>query len=433
MKQYLISLGIALCILTACAGNKNETKTDPRPVPVDPELPQMPPKPIRMWVDAHANMTRFADKAAITTYVEKIKETGFTGVYVDVKPGIGYALYDSDILPQLTKWGPETIERNFDYLGYWIEEADRVGLDVIASISTLGYGATRDREGLIYDSDKWNGKSQVEMPDPKTGKLIDMRDQYEVDAVMLNPTLPEVQEFVTSIVEEIVRKYPKLKGVCLDYCRWYGSNYGFGDVTLQAFENYYGKKGIKRDEILTDTGGIGPLYKHWIEFRTSTITNLVTHISTRVKALNPQLEFHFWASAHWTSRYTVGQNWASKNYKPTPGDIYTENYNKTGFADQLDVFSLGAYADAVWNTDDPTTNWTVENFVNDYPEYIMDDCSVHGSFTTYGYVQKPSLLSDAMYLSLHKTDGVMVFELSHVIRNNQWDILKEGINRVYKK
>lgn len=56
-------------------------------------------------------------------------------------------------------------------------------------------------------------KTQVMLPennDPT--QLVDIRDQEDVDAAMLNPCLPEVQEFVISIVEEIVTKYPKLKG-----------------------------------------------------------------------------------------------------------------------------------------------------------------------------------------------------------------------------
>ena len=38
-------------------------------------------------------------------------------------------------------------------------------------------------------------------------------------------------------------------------------------------------------------------------------------------------------------------------------------------------------------------------------------------------------ISDAVYLCLKNTDGVMVFELSHVINFNTWDGIKEGIER----
>src|SRR5699024_8418589 len=123
---------------------------------------------------------------------------------------IGYALYDSDILPKLTKWGDETVNRDWDYLSYWIEESERLDMKVIASLSVMGYGYTKDRTGLVFDSDQWDGKTQMVMKDAATPTVLtDIRDEVDVDAAMLNPSLPEVQVFVQSIINEIVTKYPK--------------------------------------------------------------------------------------------------------------------------------------------------------------------------------------------------------------------------------
>jgi hypothetical protein len=158
------------------------------------------------------------------------------------------------------------------------------------------------------------------------------------------------------------------------------------------------------------------------------ITNLIKDIRDKVKEVNPDLEFHLWASAHWASRYGVAQNWASKNYKPS-GEQYTSTYNETGFADLLDVFSLGAYAEAVWRSEAPGSDWSVENFVTTYDNYIKGDCKVIGCIGSYSYRGDRRACSDAVYLCLLYTDGVAVFELSHVINNNQWAALKEGIER----
>jgi uncharacterized lipoprotein YddW (UPF0748 family) len=436
MGKYILSLILFFIVLftgLACSDNNGKTEDEEKPeIPIDVEKPGDEDKSIQMWIDAHANFSRFATKSNITSYLEKIKETGFNEIYVDVKPGIGYALYNSSILPKLTKWDDETVERDWDYLGYWLEEAERLNIGVIASISTLGYGYTRAQKGLIYDNDNWNGKTQMEMVDNNPGNIVDMRTQTGVDAAMLNPCLPEVQAFVISIVEEIVTKYPKLKGICLDYCRWYGGNYGFGDATIAAFEAYSGLKVTNKNDIVTSTGGIGPQYKEWIEFRSMTITNLVTNIRSKVKSINPKMEFHLWASADWSSRYSVGQNWASKKYVPS-GGVYTSTYSKTGFADQLDVFSLGAYADAVWKSENPGSVWSVENFVTTYSNFTMGECKVNGSINTPAYGNRAPVLSDAVYLCLKNTDGLMVFEISHVINFNQWAAIKDGIERVYKK
>lgn len=436
MKYIRYSSLCLLFVLLQSFGCKDKEPDPPfieHDIPLDIDRGNVERKPIQMWIDAHANFSRFADKANITTYMERMKEVGFNEVYVDVKPGIGYALYDSDILPSLTKWGNEVVNRDWDYLGFWLEEAERLDMKVIASLSVMGYGYTGTKEGLIYDSDQWDGKTQVEMTDPSNPtELTDMRDQTGVDAVMLNPSIPEVQSFVISIIEEIAVKYPELKGICLDYCRWYGGNYGFGEQTMSAFKEYSGKEPLSNNDIITSTGGIGPMYKDWIEFRTQTVTNLITNINQKLESINPDLELHLWASADWASRYTVGQNWASKDYKPTASSVYTETYNKTGFADQIDVFSLGAYTDAVWKSENPNSVWSVENFVTTYDTFTMGDCEVYGSFATYAYQTNQEQVSDAMYLSLKNTAGVMAFEISHVINFNQWDALKEGIERVYK-
>ena len=435
MIKYLTCIFIVISSFVACSSS-NPDNGDEIEIPLGPNNPgDNKDKPIQMWIDAHANFTRLSTKQDITMYLEKMKETGFNEVYVDVKPGIGYALYDSDILPKLTKWGNETVTRDWDYLQFWIDEAERFDIKVIASISAMGFGSTRTKEGLVYDDNRWNGKTQVAMVNNNPNNLEDIRDRSDVDAAMLNPCLPEVQAFVVSIAEEIVTKYPKLKGFCLDYCRWYnndnGKYYGFGDATIAAFETYTGTKITSRNDIITASGGQGTRFSQWTEFRSMMVTNIITAVRSKIKSVNPKIEFHLWASAHWDSRYGVGQNWASKKYIPSGGQ-YTSTYSKTGFADQLDVFSLGAYAGTVWMSeakDAVEQVWNVENFVTTYSKYTLGDCKVYGSIPVYSY-GSASRCSDAVYLCLKHTDGLMVFELSHVINGNHWDAIKTGIDRV---
>jgi len=432
MKKYLFLLIILSGIFWTCSSGEGNIIDDNRPdIPTNVEdtTKDDSNKSIQLWIDANANFTRFATQSNIKLYLEKINTAGFNEIYLDVKPGIGYALYDSDILPKMTKLRGETIERDWDYLGYWIEEAEKYGISVIASISTMGYGDIASKEGLIYDSNTWDNKTQMEMVDSNPDNIVDMKNQTGVDAAMLNPCHPEVQSFVISIIEEIVTKYPKLKGICLDYCRWYGANYGFGDATIAAFEAYSGEKLSNKNDIITATGGIGSRYKEWIEFRSMTVTNLITNIRSKIESIDADMELHLWASADWNSRFSVGQNWASKNYVPS-GIRYSNNYSKTGFADQLDVFSLGAYAEYVWTSENPGSVWSVQNFVSTYSDYTMGDCKVCGSIASYAYGNNESKISDAIYLCLKNTDGVMVFDISHVINFNQWNTIEKAIKRV---
>jgi hypothetical protein len=438
-KNLSLILSIALIALfTACSGGEND---DPNGG-TNPDIPTDPggsggtiSKPVQLWIDAHANFSRLSSKANVTTYLEQMKATGFTEIYLDVKPGIGHALYDSDILPKLTKWGSEpAVNRDWDYLGFFIEEAERFGISIIASISTLGYGVPSLQEGPVYESNRWNGKTQMKMTYNNPNSIVDIRTETAANTALLDPSLTEVQTFVISIVEEIATKYPKLKGICLDYCRWYDGIYGFGDASMTAFTAYINQSVVpNRNEIITSTGSAGPLYAKWVEFRSMAVTNLITNIRSAVKAIRPNMEIHLWAEAHWGSRYEVGQNWASKRYHPS-GYRYTDTYNQTGFADQLDVFSLGAYRELVWKAESINggETETVEDCVTSYSQYTMGDCKVNGSFFSYQYNTNRTAISDAVYLCLKHTDGVMVFDLSHVVNNNQWGAIKEGIVRALR-
>jgi hypothetical protein len=115
--------------------------------------------------------------------------------------------------------------------------------------------------------------------------------------------------------------------------------------------------------------------------------------------------------------------------------MYTSTYSKTGFADQLDVFVLGAYTEYVWKSEYPNSVWTVENFVTTYNNFVKSDCPVYGSITTYAY-KTDAALSDAIYLCLKNTDGIMIFELSHMagdsFLSNYWTSVKTAFARATK-
>lgn len=436
MRNYLLLL--LLWLFACCSSENGMAKDNNLPeIPTDTDEPAVKSsKPKGIWVDAEANMSRLNTKEGIDYYAKKIKETGFTEVYVDVKPSIGYAMYNSNILPRLTKWGDNTMSIDWDYLAYWIEVGKRDGLDIVPTISTLSFGDTRHKQGLVYDDKSWNDKMQMRMKNNDGSlSLLDIRNDNDNQAhcALLNPVIPEVQSLVLKIVGEIATNYPDIKGICLDYCRWLDANYGMSDATINSLNADAGLHIDNRNDIITASGAPRRYYNQWIAFRSKVISNLVTNIRNRLKSIDASKKLYLWSSADWKTRYTVGQNWASSRYVPS-GFPYASDYNKTGFADKLDVFLLGAYADAVWKKDALNSHWSVENFVTTYNEFIKGDCKVYGSIGTYenNYVTNPQLVSDGVYLCLKNTDGLMVFDLVHVINNNQWEEIKDGINRAEK-
>ena len=441
LKKYLFAFAaVAAVAFTACS---DDDKTDPFALAPEPPCPNITPepptiKPKAMWIDCHANFQLLSTKKNIDAELQKIHDHGFNLIYLDVKPSNGYALYKSDILPYCNTFMNLTVTRDYDdFLGYFLTKCEELDIDVVASLTATGVGAhsiingVEYKQGLCYDNwAKWGKMLQVRSDlSTAADDVVNIADDATQTVVMFDPMYQEAQDWLIEVISELVTKYstyPKFKGISLDYLRYCnndGGYYGMSDDNMRQYAEYWGESVPKREEIVTATGGVGPKYAKWLEMRSMTVKKLLERIRNTAKAIDPDCEIHLWASADWGTRYTIGQNWASTKYKPS-GFQYTDTYNETGFAELLDVFVLGAYAEKVWL--DPTTRWTVENFVNSYNDYLMNACTCYGSIAAYAH--DTEAVADATYLCLKRTDGFMAFELSHVNNGSLWLGIEKGMH-----
>ena len=409
-----------------------------------PEIPDRPggdsievkdSKPKAMWIAAYdTNYKNLRNDAAVKTYLQKCKSIGINLIYMDAVVSSGYALAN---IPSLKK----SNDVDWDFFESVVTNCDSMGLDLIANITPLCAGNTKKRIGVVYDDSKWDGKTQCKktMLEGSNYVIVDSRDDSTADAAMLDPSVPEVREYAAKICRELAVAYKDhkcFKGISLDYVRYSnadgaGAWFGYGPVETN-FEKETGKVLDSANDFISATGGYGKYYSEWIYFRTNSVTKTIRQIKEQVKSAVPECELHLWASAQWTSRYSVGQNWASNKFIPSPSANYIEGYENTGFAEDLDVFILGAYASDIYITDNPSSDWTVENFVKSYTKYIPkgNPCKVYGSLGVYSYNDantKFKKTRDATYLCLMNTDGYMAFEIGHVTNIGLWDAIEEGI------
>ena len=354
-------------------------------------------KPKMLWFDAEANFKRFASQDSIRYYLDRTVECGFNHIVVDVRPISGTVLYESDMLEPLTVVGPDTVRRDWDYLQCFLDEA-------------------RKRELKVTEGRK------------------DIKDDPTKVAAFLNPVLPENQEYVLRFAHELLTKY-KFDGYALDYCRFPDAESDFSPASREAFETYLGH-GIDRfpEDIFTyDANGArvaGPYYKQWWEFRSGVIRDFIARIRATVDELQPGVKLEYWAASWLHAIYTQGQNWASPRsrfHEAYLDDWATPTYNRTGFADLLDVFITGTYLEKVWGMDDPES---IEYGLARSLKDVDGDCAVYGSLYAQNHVDQ---FEDAVYLCLSRTDGVMVFDIIQVIENDLWDDIKRGIDRAEKE
>ncbi len=228
-------------------------------------------------------------------------------------------------------------------------------------------------------------------------------DEY---AIFLNPALSSVKKVVLEYVSEIVSNYD-FDAFTLDYCRYCNASYDFSDSTRVAFEKFIDKKveQFPEDIFTFDNEGNrvpGKYYKQWWEFRSTTITNLITDIRKTIKSHKSDMKLNYWAASWIHSIYQNGQNWGSKkHYDPSQmfPEWALETYKNTGFADQLDVFMLGSYLYDVYGLDN---NESIEYAIDRAYKLIGDDCLIYG--TVYGENNIKNM-EDAVYVCLTQSAG----------------------------
>lgn len=384
-------------------------------------------KPKYLWVAIDANFERLSTKDSITFYLDKMKETGFNGVVVDVKGVEGSVLYKSDFIPKLTQVKGFSCDRDWDYLGYFIEQAKKRGMSVCVSATIFPIGSPYHGVGTVYNDESLKKLTCLEYTPDGMKKIED--DPSQVGAFM-NPILPESREYALKMLKEIFTRY-KFDAFCLDYCRFAGPMCDFSPATREAFENYIGTKLEKFPEDVysysADGSRIpGKYYKEWWTFRSLTVRNFISEVRDLRDQVAPDVKLHYWAASWLHAIYVNGQNWASPEadfYKEYENDWATPDYGKTGFADLLDVFITGTYLEHIWGADDPES---IEYGINRTIRDVKGACTVHGSLYAKNTVDE---FDDAVYLSLSRTEGLMVFDMIQVVQNNLWDKIKAGIDR----
>jgi len=411
-------LAFICCLFTlSCCNNDNVKSKDDSLIITPTE------KPKYLWFDAEANFERFSSKDSIRYYLDKTKDTGFNRIVVDVRPIYGDVLYaKTTIMTQLTTVNGYTRNIDWDYLGFFIEEAHKRDLKVTVSTTIFPAGRPDTKEGVVYRDQQWATKTVLE----NTSKgMIDIKDDRSKVAAFLNPALPEVQEYALKFIREIVTNYD-IDGYALDYCRYSGIEADFSQPTIDQFEKYIGEKIVNfPDDIFHWEGTTrrdGKLAKKWFEFRAKVIHDFVKKAKEEIKAIKPKVELEYWAASWYGALYAQGQNWASKKYDPSGeySEWATPEYKNTGFAEHLDAFENGAYLERVFGKSDPES---IEFSLEKGKRLLKGDCKMYGSISAYNWKD----IGEATTLCLEASDGLVVFDIVHIIQFNTWNQFKKAI------
>ena len=393
-----------------------------------------------MWFDAEANYRRFNNLDSIEYYVKKVADLGFTHAVVDVRPITGEVLYNSALAPKV-----KDVTNDFDYLARFIEVGHKHGLKVLASMNVFCAGHNYHDSGLIYSGHpEWASV----VYDPQRG-LIPITEQKHKYGGMVNPINAEYQAYIIEVMKELAKNYPHLDGLMLDRVRYDGIEADFSQLSRTEFEKFIGKKvkNFPTDILSWKKGGKrpvpvhGPLFKQWTEWRTKNITEFMARARKEVKAVRENIIFGTYTGAWYPSYYEVGVNFASKDYDPAADfDWATPAYKNYGYAELIDLYATGNYytditlkdykGSEIWNETDSQaqsgTWYCVEGSCRHLRKILGKNPFVGGILVDQFY-DHPEKLSLTIAENLKDSDGLMVFDIVHIITKNLWREVEAGM------
>ena len=401
-----------------------------------------------MWVDLSANWERFNSLDSVKFYCEKIARAGMTSIVLDVKGTGSDVPYDSKFTPELKEWkGIKAPE--YEYIPEFSKAARENGLKIYCSINTFAEGHGVFKQGLIY-----NGHPEWQAVNYVPGEGLKKQTEIKGKTVLFtNPALPEVREHVCSIISELVSNFD-IDGIILDRGRYDNIQSDFSDFSREQFEKYIGKKVEKFPEDIyewvknPESGNYeikrGGLFKQWIEWRASVIYTFFEEARSAVKNANPDALFGAYTGAWYPSYYEVGVNWASKDYDPSKDfDWATEKYHEYGYAELLDLYTNGNYYPLVTLKEFRKSNGTYKNETDSgissgehlcvegaclYSRHLLGpDNPFLGGMYVEDYRNNPDQFKKAVRMNLDKSDGLMVFDLVHIVNFGWWDELASAI------
>lgn len=228
-------------------------------------------------INASSSMQRvIQQQAAMRDKLDKLKSLGINTVFFQVKPD-GTALWQSNILPwSETLTGTIGQYPGYDPLQFMLDEAHKRGMKVHAWFNPYRVSPN------IKPSTVTALNNTLSMTPPSVYVLHRDWIRTAGDRFVLDPGIPEVRDWITSIVAEVVSRYP-VDGVQFD-------DYFYTETPASALN----------DNATYRQYGQGFASK--ADWRRHNTQQLISQVSHTIKQLNPNVEFGVSPAGVWRNR-----------------------------------------------------------------------------------------------------------------------------------
>lgn len=172
--------------------------------------------------------------------LDEFKEAGVNLVFLETFYH-GMATYKMELVEYHNKLFDFEYGEYNDYLSAFVSEADKRGINVFAWVQDF-YIGFRDYIRLVVEHPDWLLINQ-------SGSIRHMTEGHGFGGyIFLDPANPEVREYLLTLYDDILTKFPKIKGLNLDYIRYPISIYEEGTdtgYTKTCMKEFAKKQGIR--------------------------------------------------------------------------------------------------------------------------------------------------------------------------------------------
>ena len=258
--------------------------------------------------------------------------------------------------------------------------------------------------------------------------------------LMTSPTNPSVRRRLFDLVEEVTTNYD-IDGVIFDdRLRYSGLNGDFSPLAQTMFQQHIGKRIQWPDDVFKFNysfstqlnRGIkpGPYYDDWMSWRAGVLRKFVVECRTRIRQIKPKMQLGVYAGSWYGDYQQYGNNWASPALDAGFWFL-TPEYQKTGFAPDLDFLITGCYYPTATSYDALVegrgVGFTIESAGTLSYRAAHDQTFVYAGLSLMDFKDNPVGLGNALQAAVASSNGVMVFDLSHDVEP-MWSVFEKAFS-----
>jgi uncharacterized lipoprotein YddW (UPF0748 family) len=286
----------ALCLFSNCKTPKNTPYTEGSPKGGNSKIPISPPVPVRgVWLTSVVS-DAFASKENLQNAVKKCSDNGINTIFVVVW-NRGRTLYPSKTLKDLIGIDSDEKLKERDILKETIDAAKPLGIRVFAWFEfgfSCDYSDKNEYDGKTQGKEILQKKPQWAAMD-RDGKIV-KKNGFR----WLNGFDPEVQNFMLSMLKEVVRDYPDLAGIQGDdRLPALPSEAGYDPKTISMFSNENDGKMPPND----------PKETVWLDWKAGKMNDFMKRIHDELKAIKPTTVISMSPSIYNWSKIEYLQDW----------------------------------------------------------------------------------------------------------------------------